>query len=83
MRPDYWEDCTIECEKRVTCTVCGNDKKPSGRSSPPEMYGCDSDCPGYWLLPKAPHLWPGELAGYDAEPEADAPEGETKCVSGK
>jgi len=46
----------------VTCTVCGHRKKPHGRSAPPELKYCDSDCPGYELEPKPGCLWPGETS---------------------
>lgn len=69
-RPEYWKDCTIECERRVTCSRCGRIKNPVGRSAPAEIYGCDSDCPGYREEPTPGHLWPGELAQMDAKEKA-------------
>jgi hypothetical protein len=44
----------------VVCVVCGRAKSPRGRSAPLEMVGCDWDCPGYSLEPRAGDLWPGE-----------------------
>ena len=70
-RPDYWKDCTIECERSPTCTVCYRHKQPSGRSAPMDSCGCNPDCPGYYQEPTPGHLWPGELADMDREPEAD------------
>lgn len=46
----------------VTCTTCGHRKAPRGRSVPPQMYLCDTDCPGYGELPYPGDLWPGETA---------------------
>jgi hypothetical protein len=43
----------------VMCAVCGDMKKPIGRSAPFAHY-CDDDCPGYRLPPYAGSLWPGE-----------------------
>lgn len=73
VRPDFWKDCTIECERRPTCTVCGRSKWPNGRSVPMACHGggCDSDCPGYYQEPRPGHLWPGELADMDREPDED------------
>lgn len=71
MRPDYWKDCTIECERVVYCATCHKRKGPAGRSAPMGCYYCDWDCPGYNQDPKPGHLWPGELAEMDAPPEAD------------
>lgn len=76
MRPEYWKDCTIDCEAVVECTTCGRRKAPIGRSCPPEAYYCDADCPGYGRDPVPGHLWPGELAEMDKEGGAgDAEEG--------
>ena len=47
----------------VRCKLCGKNKKPIGRSMPPEMHGtmCTSDtCKGYYDKPEASMLWPGE-----------------------
>lgn len=44
----------------VTCTVCGQRKKPVGRSAPLGMYLCDDDCEGYRKEPYPGQLWPGE-----------------------
>lgn len=73
-RPDYWKDCTIECERRPECATCGRRKVPSGRSVPLPMVGsgCDRDCLGYYQEPTPGHLWPGELARMDAEDEQPA-----------
>lgn len=66
-RPDYWKDCTVECEAAPHCTVCGLRKRPRGRSVPLEMGNsmCDHECTGYDQEPKPGHLWPGELADMD------------------
>jgi hypothetical protein len=66
MRPDYWKDCTTECERVVYCTTCGKRKTPRGRSAPMECRYCDFDCAGYAQAPTPGHLWPGELAQLDA-----------------
>ena len=70
-RPEYWKDCTIECERIVYCTVCHSRKRPNGRSAPAECRYCDYDCPGYEQEPKPGHLWPGELADMDRVEEVD------------
>ena len=44
----------------VTCAVCGDMKKPVGRSAPMGAGYCDDDCPGYRQAPFAGSLWPGE-----------------------
>lgn len=44
----------------VECKVCGQRKKPIGRSAPLEMYLCDWECPGYNQEPFPGDLWPGE-----------------------
>lgn len=49
-----------------TCTVCGMDKPPRGRSVPMETasgYCCSHDCKGYWQEPLTGDLWPGESRG--------------------
>ena len=68
-RPDYWKDCTIECEKIVDCTVCGRRKPPRGRSVPMEAASgyCEHECPGHDAEPLGGHLWRGELAEMDRE----------------
>ena len=68
-RPDYWKDCTIECERVVTCAVCGRTKAPEGRSAPMGFGYCESGCDGYYQEPRAGHLWPRELAEMDSEDE--------------
>ena len=76
-RPDYWKDCTVECEATQRCTVCGRLKLPVGRSAPMAMHGsrCDShECEGYWKDPAPGHLWPGEIKDMDAP--ASAKDGE-------
>lgn len=72
-RPDYWKDCTIECERRVTCTVCGRTKPPIGRSVPAETASgyCEHECSGHDKEPIGGHLWPGELASMDEEDAED------------
>lgn len=44
----------------VRCTVCGQNKKPIGRSGPLMASYCDDDCRGYHQNPKPGSLWPGE-----------------------
>ena len=44
----------------VHCTTCGVRKSPIGRSSPPQLYLCEEDCPGYRQEPLPGSLWPGE-----------------------
>lgn len=66
-RPDYWKDCTIECERVVECTVCRRRKPPIGRSVPLALSGsyCENECAGHDAEPRGGHLWPGELADMD------------------
>ena len=68
-RPDYWKDCTIECERVVRCVVCGRNKPPIGRSVPLIMGSsyCEHECEGHNQEPRGGHLWPGELAQMDTE----------------
>lgn len=70
-RPDYWKECTTDCEARQVCVVCGMRKNPVGRSAPVEMANglCDHECEGYYRDPKPGHLWPGEIAQMDRHPE--------------
>lgn len=44
----------------VTCALCGDMKKPVGRSAPLGATYCDEDCPGYRTKPLPGSLWPGE-----------------------
>jgi hypothetical protein len=44
----------------VECSICGQTKKPRGRSAPIGLYMCDMECEGYYLDPKVGDLWPGE-----------------------
>lgn len=49
----------------VRCAVCGDMKKPRGRSGPMGMQFCEPawdghGCPGYDQDPQAGSLWPGE-----------------------
>lgn len=44
----------------VECEVCGQHKKPRGRSGPLGAYMCDRDCEGYSQDPQVGDLWPGE-----------------------
>jgi hypothetical protein len=46
----------------VRCAVCGNMKKPIGRSGPMDAYYCTEDCNGYRFPPYVGSLWPGESA---------------------
>ncbi len=44
----------------VKCVVCGQMKKPIGRSGPLEGYYCTEECPGYRTQPYVGSLWPNE-----------------------
>lgn len=45
----------------ITCAVCGQQKKPWGRSAPLEMNMCEvGQCHGWLAEPKVGDLWPGE-----------------------
>jgi hypothetical protein len=44
----------------VHCKICGQTKKPQGRSQPMGAYYCDSECSGYYENPLVGDLWPGE-----------------------
>ena len=49
----------------VHCSVCGDMKKPVGRSGPLGVSYCEppwegEGCEGYWRDPKPGSLWPGE-----------------------
>lgn len=44
----------------VRCAVCGDMKKPIGRSGPLGASYCDDDCDGYRKEPYPGSLWPGE-----------------------
>lgn len=44
----------------VRCSVCGDVKKPIGRSGPLGASYCDDDCGGYRLQPYPGSLWWGE-----------------------
>lgn len=44
----------------VRCAVCGDMKKPVGRSAPIGASYCDDECRGYRLEPYPGSLWPGE-----------------------
>ena len=44
----------------VTCNLCGQRKKPIGRSAPLEWYLCDDECHGYHQDPKPGSLWMNE-----------------------
>ncbi len=45
---------------RVTCDVCGQQKKPVGRSASPIPMYCNDGCWGYRQEPHVGSLWPGE-----------------------
>lgn len=72
-RPDYWKNCTIDCERVVECVVCGRRKAPAGRDPGAYMSNsyCEYECPGRHQDPPPGHLWPGELADMDAPDEVD------------
>lgn len=42
------------------CAVCGQRKKPIGRSAPLGVSLCDDECEGYRREPLPGELWPGE-----------------------
>lgn len=45
----------------VRCVVCGRMKQPIGRAAPLAASYCHAaDCSGYWHMPYAGSLWPGE-----------------------
>jgi hypothetical protein len=46
----------------VRCAVCGDVKKPIGRSGPLGASYCDEDCNGYRQAPFVGSLWPGETS---------------------
>jgi hypothetical protein len=75
---DLYKDCTLECEREATCTVCGQRKNPIGRSAPLAMNAslCDWECDGYREDPRPPHLWPGELASIRADEGEEGPDGQ-------
>lgn len=56
---------------RVTCAVCGDVKKPIGRSAHAEWFGCDDQCSGYRQAPFPGSLWPGERSDDFGFPVSD------------
>jgi hypothetical protein len=46
----------------IKCGVCGQMKKPIGRSAPLDLSYCDDACRGYRLKPRPGSLWPGETS---------------------
>ena len=72
-RPDYWQHCTVDCERVVYCVVCGTRKPPLGRDV--GVYAasgyCPHECSGHYLDPQPGHLFPGELAEMDAPDESE------------
>lgn len=44
----------------VQCAVCGQMKKPIGRSGPLDASYCTDECAGYRKPPFVGSLWPGE-----------------------
>lgn len=56
----------------VKCTVCGDTKKPVGRSAPFGWSSCDDACPGYRKPPYPGSLWPGETEDDFGYPIGDA-----------
>lgn len=55
----------------VECKVCGQMKKPFGRSAPMGTCYCDDECKGYCQEPYPGSLWPGESEddfGYPVSP---------------
>lgn len=44
----------------VRCAVCGDMKKPIGRSGPMGASYCTDDCAGYRQPPFVGSLWPSE-----------------------
>lgn len=56
----------------VRCAVCGQMKKPIGRSAPLCGGYCDDDCKGYRQEPHPGSLWPSETEaefGYPVGPD--------------
>jgi hypothetical protein len=56
----------------VDCAVCGQRKKPLGRSAPLGMEMCDDDCKGYEQKPFPGSLWPGESEADFGYPVGDS-----------
>ena len=59
----------------VECAVCGDMKKPIGRSGPLGASYCDYECSGYACQPYPGSLWPGETStefGYPVGPDGTA-----------
>jgi hypothetical protein len=54
--------CGPECYATPECKVCGQRKRPRGRSVPTEAENsyCGHDCPGYNEDPQPGHFWPSE-----------------------
>lgn len=59
---DVADDCTEECAAMPRCGVCGQRKRPRGRSVGLEAENsyCGFDCPGFNQEPRSGHLWPEE-----------------------
>ena len=56
---------------KVTCVVCGDMKKPVGRSGPPGAEYCTDECSGYRQPPYPGSLWPGETEAEFGFPVSD------------
>ena len=56
----------------VKCAVCGQTKKPVGRSAPFGWDSCDDRCKGYRQAPYPGSLWPGETEDDFGYPIGDA-----------
>lgn len=58
---------------RVVCAVCGDVKKPIGRSGPLGASYCDDGqgCKGYRQQPYPGSLWPGESEAEFGYPVGD------------
>lgn len=58
-----YEGCTAACFAMPYCLVCGQRKKPRGRSVPVEAESgyCGYDCEGYMQDPQPGHEWPERM----------------------
>ena len=62
----------------VHCVVCGQMKRPIGRSGPLSVSYCNEECSGYRQPPYVGSLWPGETAeefGYPVSEDGTEPMG--------
>lgn len=69
---DLKESRTTRMGIPVKCAVCGQTKKPVGRSAPMGWSSCDDECKGYRQPPYPGSLWPGETEDDFGYPIGDA-----------